>query len=107
MRKRRIVAGGLPNEALTCWFREVAVERSGSCRNTKRSNRFKRVEMKLSILALNALIPAQLEYLQSSRYPIILKGDAALVVNETNDTPQRLDMSVAPDAKILRTRCGP
>src|SRR6185369_2928902 len=30
-------------------------------------------------------------------------GDAALVVNETNDTPQRLDMSVAPDAKILRT----
>src|SRR4051812_47657811 len=28
--------------------------------------------------------------------------DAALVVNETNDTPQRLDMSVAPDTKILR-----
>src|SRR5207248_8902173 len=28
---------------------------------------------------------------------------AALVVNETNDTPQRLHMSVAPDAKILRT----
>ena len=30
-------------------------------------------------------------------------GDAALVVNETNDTPQRLDMSIAPDAKVLRT----
>jgi len=30
-------------------------------------------------------------------------GDATLVVNETNDTTQRLDMSVAPDAKILRT----